>query len=64
LETGGWRVAVIWECSLRGPGHRARIDLTVANLAAWLRSRETRLEISGDDMSATTKVHDQPSATD
>jgi DNA mismatch endonuclease (patch repair protein) len=34
----GWRVAVVWECALRGPG--ADIGQVAQRLAAWLRSNE------------------------
>lgn len=35
LEEGGWRVAIVWECAVRGS-----LDLEL--LAAWLRSGDTR----------------------
>jgi DNA mismatch endonuclease (patch repair protein) len=38
LLAAGWRVAVVWECALRGPG--ADIGQVAQRLAAWLRSNE------------------------
>lgn len=39
LISGGWRVATVWECALRG--QRAQSDLSdwVAELVLWLRTR-------------------------
>lgn len=38
LLAAGWRVAVVWECALRGTG--ADIGQVAQQLAAWLRSDE------------------------
>ncbi|MFN3717043.1 MAG: very short patch repair endonuclease [Thiobacillus sp.] len=38
LLAAGWRVAVVWECALRGAG--ADIGQVAQRLAAWLRSDE------------------------
>ena len=38
LLAAGWRVAVVWECALRGAG--ADVDGVVTRLAQWLRSNE------------------------
>jgi len=46
LLAGGWRVATVWECALRGrtaPPFSAVMD----RCAAWLRSDEPRLDIRG-----------------
>jgi DNA mismatch endonuclease (patch repair protein) len=45
LLKAGWRVAVVWECALRGTGHD--VDAVAGTLAAWLRGEETMLEIRG-----------------
>jgi len=47
LREAGWRVAVIWECALKG---RDRLPLEDVNstCADWLNSDQTRLEIRGD----------------
>ena len=52
LADGGWRVAVIWECALKG---RTRLSMeTVAKLcAAWLESGEAEMELSGDETRTT-----------
>jgi len=36
LVERGWRVAVVWECSLS----RSRVEDTLAELAVWLRTDE------------------------
>lgn len=38
LLVAGWRVAVVWECALRGPG--ADMEKVVQHLAEWLHSDE------------------------
>lgn len=43
LLEAGWRVAVVWECALRGATHN--MDDVAETLAAWLRGEETMLEI-------------------
>lgn len=49
LQTGGWRVLVVWECSLRGPGRKIEDDV-VAAVALGVRSRTQRLlEFTGRD---------------
>ncbi|MEO9338598.1 very short patch repair endonuclease [Mesorhizobium sp. SB112] len=42
----GWRVGVVWECSLKG---RTRLDLAdvIDHCADWLRSEAPTLEIRG-----------------
>lgn len=46
LRRLGWRIGVIWECSLKG---RTRLDLTdvIGHCAEWLRSEAPTLEIRG-----------------
>lgn len=46
----GWRVAIVWECALKGIRAQASFDAAMDRLAAWIRSdsREPALEISGD----------------
>lgn len=46
LSEGGWRVATVWECALKG---RARLPLedVIADLDRWLQSTETSLTIEG-----------------
>ena len=36
LRTDGWRVAVVWECMLKGRGNM--VSAVVAKIAAWLDS--------------------------
>lgn len=42
LAKGGWRVATIWECSLRHPG---QVAATTALLAEWLLTGISTIEI-------------------
>lgn len=46
LHELGWRVAVVWECALRG---RDRLTLTdvLDELSSWVRSDAARLTIAG-----------------
>ncbi|MCL1999904.1 MAG: very short patch repair endonuclease [Planctomycetes bacterium] len=46
LRRDGWRVAVVWECALRGRG-RIRPERMEKRLSAWVRGAKKRLEISG-----------------
>ena len=41
LKATGWRVAVVWECSLRGKS----IDAVADAVGGWLRSDELTLEL-------------------
>jgi DNA mismatch endonuclease, patch repair protein len=41
LISMGWRVAMIWECSLRGQAARARFDAVMDELAQWIRDLPT-----------------------
>lgn len=43
----GWRVAVVWECSMRG-NDKLGEDLVLDKLSAWLRTDEKSLEIGGN----------------
>lgn len=45
LEAAGWRVATIWECSLRGPGAWPQ-DRIIDALTTWLRSNSPMLTVS------------------
>lgn len=46
LSVSGWRVAIIWECALKGRTS-IPLDAAVAVLAAWLLSDETLLNLEG-----------------
>lgn len=45
LLTEGWRVCVVWECSVRGAGKD--IDGLVQRLADWIGGAEPFMEIRG-----------------
>ncbi|HEY5713016.1 MAG TPA: very short patch repair endonuclease [Allosphingosinicella sp.] len=42
----GWRVAVVWECALRGRGEAALINV-FDQLAAWIRGADQLIELRG-----------------
>lgn len=45
LMSEGWRVAVVWECALRGAG--VHPDKAINELADWLGTKRSELEIRG-----------------
>ena len=46
LRLAGWRVAIVWECALRGRGETALTRATVA-LDAWIRGSGQMFELRG-----------------
>ena len=52
LTDAGWRVATIWECALKG---RKRLPSgeVAERCAAWLVSRESTMELCGDETRTT-----------
>lgn len=44
LAKAGWRIATIWECSLKGKS-RLPFDEVITAVARWLRTDEPRLDI-------------------
>lgn len=46
LSRAGWRIGVVWECSLKGRTRRDIADV-IGLCANWLRGSEQRLEIRG-----------------
>lgn len=48
LQAQGWRIAVVWECSLKGKYKLDQIDL-IDTLDNWLQSTLERLEINAQD---------------
>lgn len=47
LSDDGWRVAVIWECALKGR-ERLPLEDVISTCADWLNSDQMRLEIRGE----------------
>ncbi len=45
LLDAGWRVAIVWECAIKGPKRENRLAGTVVQLADWLGSSTQELEI-------------------
>ncbi len=48
LQDMGWRVAIVWECALRGP-KKISSETVIDSLAQWLSSDEKLFEIRGVD---------------
>lgn len=46
LSNQGWRIAIIWECALKGKT-RLEFSSLISTLEDWLQSDEIDLEISG-----------------
>jgi DNA mismatch endonuclease (patch repair protein) len=46
LESTGWRIATVWECSLRGRGEQGLND-AVDLLSNWLRGKTVMIDIRG-----------------
>ena len=46
LIDSGWRIAIIWECSLKGKG-KLDFEELITKLCDWIESSEERLEITG-----------------
>ena len=49
LSETGWRVATVWECSLRG---RTRLpeDVIIQHISEWIRSGAASLELRGTSL--------------
>jgi len=45
LLAQGWRVAIVWECAIKGPKKADLLPATIATLQAWLTGSETELEL-------------------
>lgn len=45
LLAAGWRVGIVWECSLRGKGKN--IDDVINKITTWLGSDQIVVEING-----------------
>ena len=48
LRDAGWRVAIIWECALKGR-YRLLPGAVADACARWLESSEQELELSGNE---------------
>jgi len=46
LNDAGWRIAIVWECALRGRGASA-LGEVINSLHAWIRGREQMIELRG-----------------
>ena len=46
LRNAGWRIAVIWECALKGKARRSLADV-IDSLSGWLLTEDRELQIRG-----------------
>ena len=53
LRSLGWRVAVVWECALRGKDRRDLTDV-LDDLSAWIRSNADGIMIAGSGLADAT----------
>ena len=49
LLTDGWRIAIVWECALKGKG-RLHLQELLTELTNWLEGAGNLLEIRGRDL--------------
>lgn len=47
LLSEGWRILVVWECALKGPGKRPLTEIS-SEIAGWLETDYKRMEIKGE----------------
>ena len=52
LADGGWRVATIWECALKGR-MSIPVEAMAERCAVWLKSDKAELRVSGDETRTT-----------
>ena len=45
LVSSGWRVAIVWECALRGES-KEKTEKLIEDLANWLKTKEPRFNFS------------------
>lgn len=55
LCTSGWRVAIIWECALKGR-KRLSIEIITEHCMTWLDSNVQKMELSGNETRAATRL--------
>lgn len=53
LRSLGWRVAVVWECTLRGKDRRDLTDV-LSELSSWILSDADRIMIAGSGVTDAT----------
>lgn len=46
LHALGWRVCIVWECSIRDKGQKEKISQLASKISHWLKSDSIWLEIS------------------
>ncbi len=48
LQKDGWRIAVIWECSMRGKG-KMNFEVMMDRLTDWIESDSMALTLTGEE---------------
>jgi len=48
LHAKGWRICIIWECSIRGKKQLLDFDKTIKKISKWLLSNKIWLEITSE----------------
>lgn len=48
LHANGWRICIIWECSIRGKEQLSKINNTIKSVSDWLLSDSIWLEITSE----------------
>lgn len=48
LRSDGWRICIVWECSVRGKAQLARLEKTIDAISCWLLSDSVWLEIASE----------------
>jgi len=49
LHAAGWRICIVWECSIKGKSQLSKIDKTINKIAKWLTSKRVWMEITSDE---------------
>ncbi|MET1414389.1 very short patch repair endonuclease [Roseibium sp. HPY-6] len=52
IKNAGWRVAVVWECALKGKA-RLELDSVIDLCSFWLRNGANELEVRGNESGAS-----------
>jgi DNA mismatch endonuclease (patch repair protein) len=45
LLDAGWRVAIVWECVIKGPKRENRLASTIDQIVVWIKGTDSELEI-------------------
>lgn len=51
LLSSGWRVAIVWECAVKGKWHLKEIENLALSIGKWLKGKDKFIEFSGGNSS-------------